>query len=709
MNQHLLEGCRTTPVSNYLKALGLFRIVSKKDPGSTACWKNDNFVLETEMSKEEIMEFLLNKYSPTPIISPWSFNKFEKTCDKLKDLIELERFESYKKTVDCVRDIFNKLCSIHRIEKISKNEINEEIKLSLLKLCRNYLPDEAVPWLDATFVIEATSRSRRSFAPILGTGANDGNFDMAENFVKCIHKIFGSGGENNAKSKEWLESALFGNVVELDERSTTGHDPDGSGGPNSGMGFEGKSLSNPWGYVLMMEGTALFAGSLSKQLSANNTGKAVFPFTAGTSSAGYATASNEDRDGIKDSSSRGEIWLPIWENLATYKEIKYVFNEGRIQLGKKHAKTGTEFARAIISLGTERGISKFQRFCILKRKGKCYLFTNAGKITVADEPVASLLDELDKWYNPIIKQSKKNASEKLVRLVKSLDESIMKFCTYRKKQNLLQLLIMIGRLERYISGDADFEPLQKLSDRWLVECYDGSAEFRLAASIASIKHANGVGSIRENLENVIQKNDGWKHKKNSIPFVWKEDDNLLKNMSRVLQRRSLDGKIKSHDIIPIKGIIPAKINDIAKFLNGDLDTRKISDLILPLSIVDVTPETEYSWKNNLQEDISLPLPEAYMIMKLIHPSDEKENIPYDMSVLNLLFAGLIDNAYAKTAYMLHAHGLSPLRYSKKTGNAKSTSLSDVVKEYLVASLLFPISGTDRKLMLKSVIVDHTWA
>ena len=108
-------------------------------------------------------------------------------------------------------------------------------------------------------------------------------------------------------------------------------------------------------------------------------------------------------------------------------------------------------------------------------------------------------------------------------------------------------------------------------------------------------------------------------KKNSVSFVWKEDDNLLKNMSRVLQRRSLDGKIKSHDIIPIKGIIPAKIDDITKFLNGDLDTRKISDLILPLSIVDVTPETEYSWKNNLQEDISLPLPEAYMIMKLIHP------------------------------------------------------------------------------------------
>ena len=80
-----------------------------------------------------------------------------------------------------------------------------------------------------------------------------------------------------------------------------------------------------------------------------------------------------------------------------------------------------------------------------------------------------------------------------------------------------------------------------------------------------------------------------------------------------------------------------------------------------------------------------------------------------MSVLNLLFAGLIDNAYAKTAYMLHAHGLSPLRYSKKTGNAKSTSLSDVVKEYLVASLLFPISGKDRELMLKSVIVDYTWA
>ena len=702
MSKHKLRGCKTTPSSSYLKALGLLRIISKKDPSITACWENNNLILDTEMSKEEIIEYLSTKYGPTPVISPWSYDKFQRTRTSLQDLIKSERFRSYNETLTRIDHIFEKFRVICKLDEITKADVDHNKEL-LLKLCRNYLPNDVIPWLDAVYV---TGVDKPHFAPILGSGANDGNFDISENFVKHIIKVLSMNKESVIESKKWLESALFGNIVNLEKMTTVGHNTDGTGGPNSGVvGFKGKSLSNPWDYILMIEGTILFAGNLSKHLSSNNTDKAVFPFTANTSNVGYAAASINDSDEGKDAPSRGELWLPIWESPATYKEIKHIFNEGRIQLGKKPAKTGTEFARAIITLGVERGISKFQRYCILKRKGKAHLTIDAGMIHVADEPTARLLDELDKWYNAIITKSKKHAPETLLRLIRDHDESIIKFCAYRKKQNLLQLLITLGKLERYISRRADFEPLQKLSDQWLVECYDGSVEFRLAASIASIKNVNSVGGIRENLENIIQeKNGSWKHKKDAVSSVWKENDNLLKNMSRILQRRSLDGKIKSHDIPPIKGIIHAKINDIVKFLNGDLDIKKISDLILPLSVIDITSETEYPWKQDLKEDTSLPLPEAYMIIKLIYPSNKNEKIPYDLSVLNMLSSGRIDDAYAKASYILHAHRLSPLRYSKETGNATSTSLSDVVKEHLLASLLFPILDLDRKLMLKSVTV-----
>ena len=709
MNTHTLQGCKITPLSNYLKALGLLRILSKNDPEITARWNNDNFVLETKMTGKEIVKFLLKKYNPTPIINPSSYDKYKKTCEALKEPIELDvRFTLYKKTVKQMDLVWKRFREIAKLDDIKKDDVDKNKHL-LLKLCRNYLPDEIIPWFDAVAVLET---DRPKFAPILGSGANDGNFDISENFVKCVKKILvideTQNSEFEKKSERWLESSLYGNIDVLETQKVIGYNPGGVGGPNSGSGFEGKPLSNPWEYVLMVEGTLLFAGNISKHLSMN-TDLAVFPFTSNVSNVGYASASYEDIDEGLSPTAKGELWLPIWKYVATYNEIKHLFNEGQVRLGKKHAKTGIEFARAIITLGAERGIRKFQRYSILKRKGKAYLYIDTGMIDVANEPMANLLDDLDAWYNPIIyKNNKNNKNNKnvptsLTRLVRNLDKVIMNFCSHRTKQNMIQVLTQVGKLERYISRHDDIKPLQRLSKHWIIQCYDGSAEFRLAASLASIKNVNGVGSIRENLENVIKENNGnWVHNKNTKSFVWKEEDELSKNMGYVLQRRSLDGKIKSHDVIPIKGIIPSKIIDIVKFLHGDLDMKKINDLILPLSITDMDNDVEYPWKEDRREDIRVPLPEAYMIMKLIYPANKKEKIPYDMSIVNMLFAGSMNNAYAKASYMLHAHGLSPLRYSKKTGNAKNTSVSSTVKKYLLASLLFPISEMDRKLMLKSV-------
>ena len=703
MVQHELKGCKITPLSNYLKSLGLFRVLSKKDPKVTALWKNDRLVVETEMDKETMLEFFLQEYSPTPLISPWSYNKYEKTGKQIQELINSnkDRFKPYADTMDSVKQIIEKFSSIHSIEeKFCKDHITKDTKPVFLRLCRNYLPDSVIPWLDAVFVLGV---EKPSFAPLLGTGANAGNFDMAENFVKCLSKVLEQGIKTDNKPKEWLESTLFGNTVSLDNTSTMGHDPDGSGGPNSGMGFEGKALSNPWDYILMLEGTMLFAGNLSKHLSVSSKEKAAFPFTASTSNIGYPTASPDVNE--SDTPSGGELWLPIWENMASYNEIKQIFNEGRIQLKGKQAKTGTEFSRAVITLGTDRGISQFQRFCILERKGQSNLAVNAGKMRVKYNPAATLLDELDTWFKPITDKSKeKGAPASMIRLVRGFDESIMKFCTYGKKQNLIQVLIMAGKLERYVSDRDGFKPLHQLSDRWIDECYDGSPEFRLAASIASIEPTNNKIHIRENLENITVKGSVWEHRKDSTSCVWKQDDSTTRNMARVLHRRGLDGKIHSLDSIPIWGHIHAWKGDIDKFLNGKLDLKKIGDLVLPLSIIGIKSDTDYPWKNIRDKDDSVVLPEAFAIIKLVHPPQKLEGIPFDTAILNMLHAKRLDDAYAKASYMLHSHGRTPLRYSKKSGNAKQANVSETVKKHLASALLFPISSQVRDSMIKTVII-----
>ena len=697
---HILEGSSTTTLSNYLKALGIFRILAEqKDPDIKACWTNDKMTLHTNLSKDEIKEFILKQYNPTPIIAPWSYNKYKKTIKNLDNLIKDERFQPYKKTVSKMECVEKEFCNICKIDKITKDDIDKKTKHLLLRLCRNILPDDAVDWLDSVFVL---TNETQKFSPILGTGANDSNFDMAENFVKKLNQLF---KEQPEMSTKWLESALFGGVTELDKATMIGHNPDGTGGPNSGMGFLGKPLSNPWEYVMMMEGVILFGGNIARRQS-GNIDKAIFPFMVSSSKIGYATASyDEDKDEKID---MGEIWVPLWRIPVTYKEIRHIFNEGRVEINGKQAKTGVEFARAIASFGTERGIPEFQRYCILKRKGDMYLTISAGRVQVADEPTIHLISDIDEWYNHVINLSKKkNVTASLKHLVRNMDTAIIKFCKSRKKLHMQEFLILIGNMERYISDhDNGMKPLQSLSKDWLVECYDGTAEFRLAASVASIKSVNSIGSIRENLENVeLDKYNKWVQKKDSTSCVWREYDDLLRNMSHVLLRRGIDAKIKSADTIPINSTVPARISDIAEFLEGNLDMKKIGDLIPGLSLVD-TSSSEYPWKN-IREETMVPLPEAYIIMKMIHPPDRNDGIAFEMSVLNLLSAERIDDAYTRSSHILHAHGLPPLRYSKKTGTVQSTTLSDLARKRIMAALLFTVSEQDRKTLSEQAIMQFT--
>ena len=302
MNRYILKGCAPTLLSNYLKAMGLFKLIAEqKDSKITACWSNDRLILNTELSKDEIIEFVLKQYRPSPIVAPWNCNKYQKAITQCKDVIASERFKSYKETVDRIEDVILEFCKITKIEKFEKSSIDEKTKPLFLRLCRNTLPDDAIPWFDAVFVLTGQDVK---YAPMLGSGANDGNFDMAANFLTKLKMLLDD--KNTDQSKTWLESALFGKTVKLDGANMVGHNPDGAGGPNSGAGFEGKPLSNPWEYVLMMEGTIMFGGSIARRQSMN-TDKAVFPFTTNATNIGYATASTDDGG----NNARGEIWLPI--------------------------------------------------------------------------------------------------------------------------------------------------------------------------------------------------------------------------------------------------------------------------------------------------------------------------------------------------------------------------------------------------------------
>ena len=73
LHLHHLKGCSPAPLADYLKAIGILRIVAEQyDKDTRGWWQDEHFCLLTELSREELETFFLEKYEPTPLLSPWN-------------------------------------------------------------------------------------------------------------------------------------------------------------------------------------------------------------------------------------------------------------------------------------------------------------------------------------------------------------------------------------------------------------------------------------------------------------------------------------------------------------------------------------------------------------------------------------------------------------------------------------------------------------
>lgn len=59
-------------------------------------------------------------------------------------------------------------------------------KEELLLLCRNTLPEPALQWLDAAYVL---TDDGAKYPPLLGTGGNDGRLEFTNNFMQRITEV----------------------------------------------------------------------------------------------------------------------------------------------------------------------------------------------------------------------------------------------------------------------------------------------------------------------------------------------------------------------------------------------------------------------------------------------------------------------------------------------------------------------------------------
>jgi CRISPR-associated protein Csx17 len=753
-HQIALSGCTIEPMAAYLKAVAVFRLVTEQaDPTARGHWHGRAFCLDSEMNREALEHFFLERYRPTPIVAPWNGGSGFSEGDRRGGIDAIlastsERFEDYRRAIE---EIFSwpqmgngemtlgqmlvqvqaaadaksgKARSelLELIEEVSAAGVNLETLLSLtthqiktaakaaykpvtklrtaakklqrsgekdevVRLCRNRLPNTAVDWVDCAVVLRTSTDLM--YPPIVGTGGAEGRLDYTNSFMERVSSLLLG---KQQSSLELLRNALFEESTSALTIASTGQlDPGRAGGYNQGPGLETKDFpTNYWNFVLSMEGAVAWAGSATRRQKINSYGAFCSPFTVRPRSIGYGSAQDMDEE-----VARAEVWMPIWERPCRYQEFGSLLREGRVEWTGKPVNNALEFAEAAASLGTDRGISGFQRYSLIKRRGDSYLSLPAGRISVRHRAGVELLEEIDRIARSIdnfARGFKSDPPARFSSLRRQIDTATYRFTVHGGVECLQNILLALGRLERYFAArdlqlDPKLErPLSGLSPRWLVEANDGSLEFRIAAALASIGPSEEVGPLRANLTPLDP----------AKPWVWAEGsgqtawmgNSLADRMTSVLKRRLMDAGRLNCRTLPLHAAIHLLPEDAAAFAEPQVvDDGRVEDLLFAFVLIDWrdsktdSKALEHSWQTSVYET---PIPRDYALLKhLFDPSVEAKPEP---AILTLLTAGRTTDACEIAKRRLFASGFSPVqvRYEKSGEGIR-----------LAASLLIPIHSLGR--------------
>ncbi|WP_304027783.1 type I-G CRISPR-associated protein Cas8g1/Csx17 [Desulfovibrio piger] len=642
----LLEGCASRPLAAYLKALGILRLVGEQaDANARGAWQNGAFLLSSSLDRQALCDFFMETWQPTPLVTPWNGGSGFYPGDNREGIDALAQSTSprlavYREVIVRIRN-WPELVAPPK-EKKQLDELRKRCKETFLQRCRAELPESCLPWLDATCILRT---DKAVFAPLLGTGGNEGRLEYSSNFMRHVAKIFACPPE---ESRAWLESALFGLPVNGLPKSAAGQfDPGHAGGCNQDTGpYRADVPVNPWDFLLLFEGTLLFAGSLTRR-APEDPNDVCFPFCVEGLAAGFASSSLTDK-------GRGEIWMPLWSRTASLREVRRLLGEGRASLGRRQARNGLDFARAIASLGVERGIDGFERYSFLERRGQSYVALPSGSLSVQYQPQVALLDPVARWVQQRCRQ--KEEPNSLTAARRRLAAAVFA-CTRTPdaprfvavSRTLAQMDALPG-LPGLLAA-----PCTPLSPDWISACDDGGPEARLAAALASLRGSGKLGPFRAHLSPVAP-HALYRWEDTSDHHVpWRGE--TLEGLGRMFLRRLVLAQRYGED--PLRADLHLSPTDLLPLLDGRLDVELLRDLLRAFSLVGRPQRLPEAWCVPLRQ---ARLPHAVALLKLLYtplPQDaglDRERLRPEQRILRLVQAGRLAEACALAAQRLRIAG-----------------------------------------------------
>lgn len=600
---HRLDGCAPTPLAHYLKALGVLRLASEQiDPEARGWWEGERFLLATHLDLDELTEFFLSTYSPTPLLAPWNgASGFFRTWDaKNKKLREskngralhtlvsqgAERWIPFKYAYQIAISAVSSVLKETNVDKLpakergkllivpkgdgpvfpvaDKDQDKANIQRAMSQACsENGLYRSAIVDMGEDF----------GYPSLWGSGGNDGAIDFTaryfENLVQALIE------PNHGYSTSWLLSSLHGTPAHSILTKAAGKVgqflPGGAGGANSvnGPGSQQDTRLNPWDFIFMLEGSVLFTAHATRRFGASSQSRAAAPFAVGGQGAGYASAADSDE------SARGEQWMPLWSQPTTLPELRRLLAEGRAQIGVRPVNEPIDMARAVANLGTARGITAFQRYGYIERNGQSNLAVPLGRFYVPDHvsPRLACLDDLDAWLTRLRRAARdKNAPARLKIVERRLSDTLFVVTQHPDEPARWQTTVLaLAEVETVLlnSGKVRCGPIPPLRPEWVCAADDGTTEWRLAVALAlqarAFRRADKapIDSVRRH----------WVPAKNQETAAVMNGRRGIDDAVALVERRLIESTQRGLRFLPLMAAkrAHASLDDLAALLSGDVD------------------------------------------------------------------------------------------------------------------------------------------
>ncbi|OGV72277.1 MAG: type I-U CRISPR-associated protein Csx17 [Lentisphaerae bacterium RIFOXYB12_FULL_65_16] len=553
-----LPGLTLDYLGNYLAALGLLRLATRKWPTVRACWQADHLSLVNGPQDAQAL------------------------VDHLVEVASAGSWTEYEKGWDTAQKADTKAKSATNVARWQARDAREQL----------------LPMFHAHLV----AGQRLGFNPLLGTGGNAGKRSFSKGRSKAAGALRGG-------NKAWKPEAIASDALAFLSGSPCQCLADfgaacwfsaANKAFNSGVQrpFRDGQVT-PWAMVLACEGLPLLSGAACRRLGTAGKGRAAFPFVV--AAAAPLNASDAGR-------VMAETWLPVWDRPMGLDEVSVLFRRGRAELQGRAATTAPAFSAAIVHCGVDAGVKEFRRFLLLHTTSEQTFESRLADVVPVrdrrDQTMTRVTGAMMRLRDSLPPDRKKGDRWIVAGLRGPVDQALIEFAARPCAENACALtdaaVTALRKVDRNSGHRKKKVRFSLLPPEWahhLVGSDPLTPEIRLALALASIRPTWKDSSSRPKMVTAPflgywlgaeprGRSGAWMIPE-SVPFrrVWGGSD-LTGNLVAVLRRRLVEEAPKAD--APFDGPARVGLADVQAWLDGSMDDVLLTQWGFRFSLVDWT-------------------------------------------------------------------------------------------------------------------------